>query len=152
MKISYRQSLYRLLEKNRETMACMERALSMPEWNELEIMGAGVLLSDIYQGTEQMLVFILEKIHGKKIPKNESWHDALLTLSKEMLLYPEGIHPMLRGMLRYRHVQRHGYGVDLDAERIRHNAPEAVKAYRIFEKHVLEKFPELIEATPGEPE
>lgn len=29
MKPSYRQSLYRLLEKNRETVACMERALSM---------------------------------------------------------------------------------------------------------------------------
>lgn len=55
-------------------------------------------------------------------------------------------------MLRYRHVQRHGYGVDLDAERIRLNAPEAAKAYRIFEKYVLEKFPELTEAAPGEPE
>ena len=152
MKPSYRQSLYRLLEKNRETLAHMERALSMPEWNELEIMGAGVLLSDIYQGTEQMLVFVLEKIHGKRIPKNESWHDALLTLSKEMSLYPQEIHPMLRGMLRYRHVQRHGYGIDLDAEKIRRNAPEAVKAYWLFEKHVLEKYPELVETAPGIPE
>ena len=152
MKPSYRQSLYRLLEKNRETLACMERALSMRDWNELETMGAGVLLSDIYQGTEQILVFVLEKIHGTRIPKNESWHDALLTLSKEMSLYPQEVYPVLRGMLRYRHVQRHGYGVDLDAEKIRHNAPEAVTAYRLFEKHVLEKYPELVETAPGIPE
>lgn len=106
MKPSHLESLSNLLRKNRETLASLERALKIPEWNEFETMGIGVLLSDVYQGVEQIL-------------KN------------------------LRGMLRYRHVQRHGYGIDLDGDRIRKNAPESAKAYMVFETHLLDKYPEI---------
>ena len=144
MKQSHRQSLCRLLLKNRETLASLERALKIPEWNEFETMGIGVLLSDVFQGVEQVLVLIIEKIHSRKLPKDESWHDTLLSTAKEMGLYPQEIHQDLRGMLRYRHVQRHGYGLDLDAEKIRQNALEAVKTYVVFEKHILNMLSERL--------
>lgn len=143
MKQSHRQSLRRLLAKNRETAASLERALEMPEWNEFETMGVGVLLSDVYQGVEQVLLLLIEKVHSRKLPKDESWHDNLLSLAGEMRLYPGELRRELRGMLRYRHVQRHGYGVDLHGDTIRTNAPEAVKTYRVFESNILNIFPEL---------
>lgn len=136
MKQSYKDALSALLRKNRDTVEALERALELKIWNELEKMGAGLLLSDVYQGVEQILVFFVEKEFGEKIVKNESWHDNLLRRSKELGLYPEDIHRSLRGMLRYRHAQRHGYGIELDSERIRENAPDAIKTYRMFEAHI----------------
>ncbi len=49
-------------------------------------------------------------------------------------------------MLRYRHVQRHGYGVDLHGGKIRTYAPEAVKTYNAFEKHILKLLPEVVDS------
>jgi len=143
MKPSHLESLSNLLRKNRETLASLERALKIPEWNEFETMGIGVLLSDVYQGVEQILVLLIEKVHSRKLPKDESWHDNLLSAARRMSLYPDEIKRDLRGMLRYRHVQRHGYGIDLDGDRIRKNAPEAAKAYVVFEAHLLDKYPEI---------
>jgi len=34
-----------------------------------------------------------------------------------------------------------GYGINLDGDRIRKNAPEAAKAYVVFEAHLLDKYP-----------
>lgn len=137
MKQSHQESLLELLRKNKETIAALERALRLSSWNEFERIGVGSLLSDVYQGVEQILVLLIEKVHGEKIAKNESWHDNLLKRARELGLYPEEIHRSLRGMLRYRHVQRHGYGVLLDAEKIRANAPEAILAYSAFENHLI---------------
>jgi uncharacterized protein YutE (UPF0331/DUF86 family) len=143
MKPSHLESLSKLLRKNRETLSSLERALKMPEWNEFETMGIGVLLSDIYQGVEQILVMLIEKVHSRKLVKDESWHDTLLSTARQMELIPEEIQRDLRGMLRYRHVQRHGYGIDLDGGKIRRHAPEAAKAYMVFERHLPDRYPEL---------
>jgi hypothetical protein len=151
MKPSHLESLSKLLRKNRETLSSLERALKMPEWNEFETMGIGVLLSDIYQGVEQILVRPIhqwlylyeEKVHSIKLVKYESWHDTLLSTARQMELIPEEIQRDLRGMLRYRHVQRHGYGIDLDGGKIRRHAPEAAKAYMVFERHLPDRYPEL---------
>ena len=143
MKPSHLESLSKLLRKNRETLSSLERALKMPEWNEFETMGIGVLLSDIYQGVEQILVMLIEKVHSRKLVKDESWHDTLLSTARQMELIPEEIQRDLRGMLRYRQVQRHGYGIDLDGGKIRRHAPEAAKAYMVFERHLPDRYPEL---------
>ena len=143
MKPSHLESLSKLLRKNRETLSSLERALKMPEWNEFETMGIGVLLSDIYQGVEQILVMLIEKFHSRKLVKDESWHDTLLSTARQMELIPEEIQRDLRGMLRYRQVQRHGYGIDLDGGKIRRHAPEAAKAYMVFERHLPDRYPEL---------
>jgi hypothetical protein len=106
----------------------------------------GAFLADIYKGIESVLRLFIEKIFGESMEKNDAWHKNLLARARERALIPEGIDKTLDGMRRYRHLQVHGYSIDLDETQLRSNVPDAISAYRAFVDHILERYPEMAES------
>ena len=122
----------------RTTANILEANLRKPSWDATELVGVGTLISNLYMGIERVFRFFLEDAEIK-IAKNETWHIDMLRAAKAEGLVPEGLDETLRGMLNYRHLQVHGYGYMLDEERIRNNAPDALRAADMFEKHIKER-------------
>lgn len=123
-----------------ETFPVMKGNLAQNTWLVSQKAGMGMFLGDIYKAVEQSLRAIIEDAEGKKIPKNESWHINLLESALEFDLIPAEVHTTLRGMLRYRHMLMHGYGVRLNEEFIRQKAPEAMRAFELFIEHIAGRY------------
>lgn len=123
-----------------DTFPVMRGNLAVKEWHVSQKAGMGMFLGDIYKAVEQSLRAIIEEAEGKRILKDESWHMNLLESAVELGLVPEAIRTTLRGMLRYRHMVIHGYGVRLDESFIRQKAPEAMEAFVVFIEHVANKY------------
>jgi hypothetical protein len=118
----------------------MRNMLEKDNWNVMETGGMGSALGDIYKVVEHSLKSIIEEIKGRKIPKNETWHQKLLEDGIEEGLVPEEIGKIIRGMLRYRHLDVHGYSMDTREDLIRKNVPEAIDAFCVFVSHLQKKF------------
>jgi hypothetical protein len=131
------------VEKTGESISEAEKLLEKNSWSRVEVAAMGVFLADIYKGIESTLRLIIEKIYGEKIAKGESWHKDLLSRARALDLIPDGIDGTIDGMRRYRHLQTHGYSVDLDEAPLRANCPEAIEAFYVYTEHVRKKIPEL---------
>jgi uncharacterized protein YutE (UPF0331/DUF86 family) len=105
--------------------------------------GIGVLLGDLYMSVERILRLFLESVYGEKIVKDEAWHKRLIEAGYGKNLLPLGIESTLQGMRDFRHLLTHGYGIDMDENELRKNIPDAIRAYRDVEAHIVRLFPEL---------
>jgi uncharacterized protein YutE (UPF0331/DUF86 family) len=141
MKESYRQCFALHVEKTYDSIQEAQELLNKADWRRLEITAMGAFLSDIYKGMEAVLRLFIEKIYEEKLEKNDSWHKNLIDRAKEKSLIPEGIERTIDGMRQYRHLQVHGYSIDLDEKQLRQNTPDAIAAYRAFVDHILERYP-----------
>jgi hypothetical protein len=118
----------------------MRQMLQKGNWNVMETGGMGSALGDIYKVVEHSLKNIIEDIRESKISKDENWHQRLLEEGIEERLIPDEIGQIIRGMLRYRHLDIHGYSMDTREDLIRKNAPEAIMAFCAFVSHLQKRF------------
>jgi uncharacterized protein YutE (UPF0331/DUF86 family) len=109
-------------------------------WSIMETGGMGSALGDIYKVVEHSLKNIIEETTRRKIPKDANWHQKLLEEATREGLIPDEIRKIIRGMLGYRHLDVHGYSMDVREDLIRKNAPEAIMAFYDFVGHLQEKF------------
>ena len=117
-----------------------ENLAEIPPWRHPFLTSSGTYLGDIYKVVENSLRMLTEEIEGRKLQKNDRWHQSLLEKSYEYGLIPEDHYKTIRGMLGFRHVYVHGYAVQLDEKNIRQRAPEAIDAFYAFENHIRTKF------------
>ena len=141
----YRKSLWTVFDKSCQTIKALEATLqSAPDsWDMTVCAGMGTLLGNIYMSVENILRLFIEGIYGEKITKDESWHKRLIDAGNEKGLLPLGIDGILHNMRSFRHRLTHGYGVDMNEDKLRKAIPEAITAYENIEAHIRIKYPEL---------
>lgn len=140
-----KQSLLIVFEKSRQTINGLEEAVRAEPspWHMHISAGVGKLLGDLYMSVERILRLFVEDVYGEKLVKDESWHMRLIDSGKAKGLLPDGIENAVRGMRSFRHRLIHGYGVEMDEDRLRKIIPEAIDAYEKIEAHIRAMFPEL---------
>jgi hypothetical protein len=139
----YRECFANHVEKTGESIFEAKKLLGKRRWSRVEATAMGAFLVDIYKGIESTLRLVIEKIYDEKIPKSESWHRDLLSRARALDLIPNGIDRTIEGMRQYRHLQTHGYSIDLDETQLRANCPEAIEAFYVYIEHVRKRIPEL---------
>jgi hypothetical protein len=139
----YRECFTNHVEKTSESIFEARKLLEKHQWSRVEMTAMGAFLVDIYKGIESILRLLIEKIYGEKIMKSESWHKDLLARARVLDLIPDGIDRTIDGMRQYRHLQTHGYSIDLDEAQLRANCPEAIEAFYIYIDHVRKRIPGL---------
>jgi uncharacterized protein YutE (UPF0331/DUF86 family) len=142
----YKQSLWTVFDKSRHTIKALEATLqSTPgSWDMIVCAGMGTLLGNIYMSIENILRLFIEGIYGEKITKDESWHKNLVDAGSAKGLLPLGVDNTLQNMRNFRHHLMHGYGIDMDENKLRKAIPEAITAYEKIEAHILIKYPEFV--------
>ncbi|HLF01399.1 MAG TPA: hypothetical protein VI547_05455 [Anaerolineales bacterium] len=89
-----------------------------------DLRGVASVLSDIYEGAEKAFERIV-RVMGESLPSGFDWHQKLLTQMSEPVAgqRPAVIRPETQQQLddfrRFRHVERHRYGFELDWQNIR---------------------------------
>ena len=140
-----KQSLLIVFEKSSQTMSELnDIVLNMPSpWRMAICAGTGKLLGDLYMSIEQIIRLFVEDVYGEKIVKDESWHKRLIDAGNAKGLLPLEIDDTLQNMRSFRHRLMHGYGIDMDENKLRKAIPEAITTYKKIETHIQVKYPEL---------
>ncbi|MDL2264157.1 DUF86 domain-containing protein [Synergistaceae bacterium OttesenSCG-928-I11] len=146
-----KQSLWIVFDKSRQTINELREIIreEPSPWRMRINAGAGKLLGDLYMSIERIIRLFIEDVFGEKIVKDESWHTRLIESGKAKGLLPECIGEVMRQMKNFRHRMIHGYGIEMDEEKLRVAIPEAIAAYEKVEAHIRAKFPELDEKLPA---
>jgi len=86
--------------------------------SEYEVIALGKLMQDVYSGVERILRYLLQ-CRGITFEKSASWHKDLLVKSREEGFLSPAQFDSFFNLLLFRHLQIHGYGHNLDANRLR---------------------------------
>ncbi len=140
-----KQSLWIVFEKSLKTVNELNDIVqNIPSpWRMTMCAGAGKLLGDLYMSVERIMRLFVEDVYKEKIVKDESWHQRLMDTGMARGLLPDGIDSPMHEMRRFRHRLMHGYGVEMNEEKLRTAIPEAIAAYEKVEAHLRAKYPEL---------
>ena len=117
--------------------AYLDRHASAPEdeWARMTLVGTAI--ANIYNGIEDAMMDVARYIDDAQ-PKGEAWHQDLLEQSASAI---DGVRPALFGRTLYvdllelkgfRHVVRHAYGIDLQADKVEDNRQRVRRALPAF--------------------
>lgn len=146
-----KKSLWIVFNKSRQTISELKGIIreEPSPWRIRINAGAGKLLGDLYISVESIVRLFIEDVFGEKIVKDDSWHTRLIESGRTKGLLPGSIDDVMREMKNFRHRMVHGYGIDMNEQKLRIAIPEAIAAYEKVEAHILAKYPELNEESAG---
>ena len=113
-----------------------------------EITAAGAFLAQFYNGIEN-IINRFYKYFGKTLHQTPDWH---ITLFKSFcdpptenlpLLFPEELETKLIPFRKFRHVFYHGYGFQIEWDRIKPGVDEIKSIFFQFKKVVKQRLKEL---------
>lgn len=113
-----------------------------------ERVAAGAFLADFYMAVERILERI-SRYHGLEIDRSERWHTELFQRfcspaeSPIPVLFPDHLAVEMRPYRRFRHVVHHGYGFDLDWDRMEEGIRRAPEVRDLFSEQVRRYLDEL---------
>ncbi len=83
----------------------------------IEIRGAALSLTALYNGMESLLKHILAE-RKEFVKENQSWHTSLLQKSQSLGIISEETMKDLKAFLGFRHFIRHAYSFEIDPRTI----------------------------------
>ncbi|MFQ5865798.1 MAG: hypothetical protein ACE5IW_11275 [bacterium] len=113
-----------------------------------EITAAGAFLAQFYNGIENILKRFY-KFSGQSLPQGFDWHIALFKAFCDPptenlpLIFTNELETKFVPFRRFRHVVHHGYGFQLDWDRIKPGIEEIQSIYSQFKKVVKLRLTEL---------
>lgn len=97
----------------------------------IEVRGAALSLSALYNGMEKILLHILTN-KGESIRESGAWHTTLLQKTQSHEIISEITVKKLKGFLSFRHFIRHAYSFEINPktiEAVLESAPGLVKQF-----------------------
>jgi hypothetical protein len=129
------EAIILLMQKNEATVWLLQKWPDKDSWNTMEAIGVASVAANVYNGIETLLELLIKKVHGREISGAE-WHKAVIFTARELGYIPDEILDIINGMRDFRHVKRHGYDLELNADMVRANAPEAVQSRGSVERTI----------------
>jgi len=123
----------------------IERALSilpktpLSQLSELELGGISILLSNFYNGIENILKQIFKKL-SLEFPAGSTWHQDLLTTAISENILSRELADKIKEYLSFRHVVIHGYSFKLKPERLQELTDNVIPIYENFKKEINKLF------------
>lgn len=117
--------------------------------SRVELRAMGSVLHDFYSGIEKIFERIASELDGG-VPEGQQWHMQLLTrmAGKTAKVRPAVIDRTLQNKLadylRFRHLFRHAYGIELEWEKLQPLAEKLPEVQSRFEND-LQKFYEYLD-------
>jgi len=103
------------VENIEETITELNKALSRPTFENIELAAISTYIHNIYKGMENILTLIL-KHKNIVIVKNDSWHKSIVNKALEIKIISNELSFELKKYLSFRHYFVHGYSVKLREE------------------------------------
>lgn len=119
----------------------IERTLSMlPEkplsqLSKLELAGISILLSNFYNGVENILKQVFKKL-SLELPTGSAWHQNLLTNAVNKNIISKNLGNKIKEYMSFRHVVAHGYSFNLKPKRLQELTANASTIFKNFKKEI----------------
>ena len=122
---------YELIERTLSILP--EKPLS--QLSELELGGISILLSNFYNGIENILKQIFKKV-DIQLPEGPSWHQNLLLNAVNKNIISTGLADRIKEYLSFRHVVAHGYTINLHPERLQELTDNVFDIFDKFKEEI----------------
>ncbi|MCF7872722.1 MAG: hypothetical protein K9L80_00740 [Candidatus Omnitrophica bacterium] len=131
---SYRERIEAEYEAIEQTLSTLpEKPLS--ELSELELAGISILLSNFYNGVENILKQIFKKL-SLEFPTGPAWHQNLLTTAANKNIISKDLTDKIKEYMSFRHVVAHGYAFNLKSQRLQELTNNASVVFEDFKKEI----------------
>lgn len=95
-----------------------KRAMARKNRSTIELAAIGTFLHNIYNGIENILKQVV-RLKNVEMPKSDSWHQDLLSLSVSKGIISETLSDQLYEYLTFRHFFIHSYGFMLEEKQLK---------------------------------
>lgn len=119
----------------------IERTLSMlpqkplAQLSELELAGVSTLLSNFYNGIENILKQSYKNL-SLELPSGSAWHQDLLTSAIQENILSQELADKIKEYLTFRHVVSHGYSFNLKPERLQELTDNVLGIFENFKEEI----------------
>jgi len=96
----------------------LKRAMARKNRSTIELAAIGTFLHNTYNGIENILKQVL-RLKNVEMPKSDSWHKDLLSLSVSKGIISETFSDQLYEYLTFRHFFIHSYGFMLEEKQLK---------------------------------
>lgn len=103
--------------------------------SKLELAGISVLLSNFYNGVENILKQIFKK-QSLKLPAGPTWHQNLITCAVAENIISKDLADKIKEYMSFRYVVSHGYAVNLKPERLQELTDNVLKIFENFKEEI----------------
>lgn len=127
------------IENIEETIAELDKALSRPIFENIELAAISTYIHNIYKGMENILTLIL-KHKNIIIVKNDSWHKSIVNKALEIKIISNELSLELKKYLSFRHYFVHGYSVKIRQEDLLPLAKNIESVWNNFKQTTVSKY------------
>lgn len=124
------------IENIEQTIAELNKTLSGPTFENIELTAISAYIHNIYKGMENILTNIL-KHNGIRIIKDNSWHKSIVNKAVEINIISEKLSFELKKYLKFRHWFVQGYSVKLRQEDLLPLAQNIEPVWNTFKRTVM---------------
>jgi uncharacterized protein YutE (UPF0331/DUF86 family) len=118
-----------------KTLKGLNKAIKRKKTTIIELAAIATFLQNAYNGMENLIKRTL-KFKGISIPSSESWHKDLLDLSVNNEIISLELSNRLNEYRAFRHFFIHGYGINLDKEKLMPLAESLPLLWKDFESEI----------------
>jgi hypothetical protein len=131
-----------------QEVEALQRDVAGREPTNREKTAASTFLAQFYSGVENILKR-LSRFHSVALPSGDTWHADLFKRFCEPafgplpVLFDATLAAQLAPFRKFRHVVFHGYGFQIDWDRMREGVEQVVPLFATFKSRVLEHLSHL---------
>ena len=131
------------LEQTVNELAALQKDIGDREPTIRERTAASAFLAQFYNGVENILKRI-NRYQGVPLPTGDSWHIDLFNRFCEPgqknlpILFDAALAPIMASFRKFRHVVHHGYGFQIEWDRLRGGISQIVSVFDAFRDRLFQ--------------
>lgn len=131
------------LEQTVNELAALQNDIGDREPTIRERTAASAFLAQFYNGVENILKRI-NRYQGVPLPTGDSWHIDLFNRFCEPghknlpILFDSALAPIMASFRKFRHVVHHGYGFQIEWDRLRDGISQITSVFDAFRDRLLQ--------------
>lgn len=130
----YRERIEAEYEAIEKTLNSLPK-IRLSQLSELELAGISVLLSNFYNGVENILKQIF-KNKSLQLPEGPTWHQNLVVRAVAEDIISKDFADKIKEYMSFRHVVSHGYAFNLKPEKLQELTDKVLCVFEEFKAEI----------------